>query len=189
MQPEQAARALRDIEALRDRTRSSLGNIWVMCVVFGIAMMGGAIVDHFFGGMATTGFWTLLGPLGGTLVASHYRRRDRRLGVETRVLPYLVTAIAMIVGTVGAVALGTALGSPKLAAVGALVVVAAGYLTFARLSHSRVLGWTSVGLALAVVAMWALGLGSSQIVFAGNVLFGAALLVAGLLSRPRPVHA
>ena len=189
MQPEQAAGTLREMEALRHRTRSSLGTIWAMCVVFGIAMMGGAIVDHYFGGMASTGFWAVLGPVGGTLAASHYRRQERRLGVETRVGPYLTTAIAMIVGTVGAVALGTALGSPTLAAVGALVVVAAGYLVFARLSHSRVLGWTSIGLVAAVLAMWALGLGSSQIVFAGNLLFGAALLVAGLLSRPRRVAA
>jgi hypothetical protein len=191
MQPEQAAGTLQEIEALRNRTRSTLGDIWVPCVIFGALMMIGEMVDRLVGGAgaAPAIFWALLGPVGGSLTASYYRRRDHRLGAERRMLPYVVTAVAMIVGTVGMVFLGTALGIEKLAAVGALMVVAAGYLVFARLSRSTMLSVTSVGLALAVLAMWAVGLGSSQIGFVGNELYGLALLVVGLLNRPRRMPA
>jgi hypothetical protein len=103
--------------------------------------------------------------------------------------PYALTAVGMIVGTVGAVALGSVLGMEKLSAVGALLVVAAGFLVFARLSRSTSLGLTSVGLGLAVLVMWAAGLSTSQIGFAGNELFGLTLVALGLLSRPRRVAA
>jgi hypothetical protein len=151
MRPEEATRALREVDALRRRTLSQRRSIWFPLVLFGVLSLGAAVACEAAGDHAVALYWALAGPAGGIATGAYAYRRSLRVGVAASPLPYLATAVAIVVGASLAGALST--GSAR--ATAPYLVVALGFLVFAWLDRHPVAAFAAlVGLiaAVAVVA-------------------------------------
>ncbi|MDQ3569989.1 MAG: hypothetical protein M3396_05060 [Actinomycetota bacterium] len=185
MQDHLAAETLERLQGVRNAARSDLQAFWFPLVVFGGLTLVSAAVVVLVGPDALGAYWPVAGPVGGCLTGWYYYRRGHRMGLEGPAAPYVVTAVAILVGAMLAGALGSQWGSGMTAAVGPTMVVAAGYFVFAWLERSTIL----VALA-AVLCFLALGVTISGMeAEAGTVVLalasGTASLGIGLASALR----
>ena len=183
MQPQLAADTLQQVERVRRRTRSDLSSFWFPLVLFGALTLVGAAVVGLAGTRALGAYWALAGPAGSVVTGYYYWRRERRLGVEGPALPYVVTAVAMVVGALLAGGLGSASGSELAAASGPNLVVAAGLLMFSWLERSAALAALAGGLAALTLALAASGVAPRQVVLVLALAFGTAAIGTGLFYR------
>jgi len=180
------AETLRDIELIRTRTQQQLNHFWFPLMLFGGLSMVSAVVGAVYGGPAVGMFWLIFGPLGGAATGLYYHKRESRLGVETNPVPWIATAIGIMVGCFASGYGGGVLDLPVLSTLGPLLSIAAGYLIFGRLARSMAISVSAVVLAIAVLVMWLLGTPevTSQI---GAALYGALTFFIGFVSRRREV--
>jgi hypothetical protein len=126
-------------------------------------------------------YWTVAGPLGGIAVGLYYRNRERALGVESPSLPYILTGLGIFVGAMTAGVAGDALGSDLAAAAGPSLVVSAGYLVFALLERSRLLGAVAVALGAEAAWLWAAGGDPEWIALVLALTYGTAFVATGFV--------
>jgi hypothetical protein len=176
--PEEAAGVLRQVESLQRQTRVLLRAFWFPLVVFGAITLASTPVQWLWAGGAVGIYWALAGPLGGVGVGWYYRSRALRLGLSQPVLPYVVTAIGILLGAF----ILPAFAAGDLQQVISLFAVAAGYLAFAWLDRSPTLAGLAVVMAAVPALVLMSGVDHPGAIAAG--LTGLALLVTGLVSRP-----
>ncbi|MGQ0680466.1 MAG: hypothetical protein ACT4OM_12570 [Actinomycetota bacterium] len=177
------AAMLGEIDRLSRRTNNLLNPIAMPSILFGTLMVISAGIGAFAGGQALGWFWMVAGPLGGTATAWYYHRREDRLGFQTNPLPWVATAVLVMVGCVAAGLGGEFLSNQALSALGPLLVISAGYSVFGRLGRSRPVQGSAVALGLAVLAMWALGVTSVSAASAVTAVYGFVILMIGAASR------
>lgn len=182
------AEALREIEQLRTRTQQQLDAFWFPLMLFGALTVISAIVGAVYGGVASGMFWLVAGPLGGAATGFHYYKRESRLGVESNPVPWIATAVGIMVGCFATGFAGGSLELPALSTLGPLLTISAGYLIFGRLAHSMTVSVAAVLLGLAVVVMWLAGLGERTAGY-GAAVFGIVTFGIGVTSRRRDAGA
>jgi hypothetical protein len=164
MRPEEATRALREVNHLRRRTLSERRSTWFPLVLFGddrnVAL-----------------YWAVAGPAGGIATGAYAYRRSLRTGVAVSPLPYLATAMAILVGASLAGALTT--GSAR--ATAPYLVVALGYLVFAWLDRHPVAAVAAAVALVAAVTVVATGPAHGCAIL--SAIFGLAFLSTGLALR------
>lgn len=175
---DEAVETIIELELVRTRVRDDLAPfsaVWFPLAVFGVLTVGSALAAAWAGGSALGPFWLVGAPLGLVLVWRHYAGLGRRLGVAASGGRGIFA-----VGTV--LAFATYAAGALLGAVGPAYALAVGYVAMAWLARSRLMG--ALGLGLGAVTL-ALDLGdASRLDVLLPALFGPALLVAGLVSRP-----
>ncbi len=180
-----AAETLERVEDVRRRARSDLRAFWFPLVVFGSITLVSAPVVADAGGDALGLYWPVTGSAGGVLTGCYYGRREHQLGLMATPTAYIATAVAILVGATLAGVLGSRWGAGLAGAVVPSMVVAAGYLVFARLERSTTLaGLSAVMLALAVGVAFS-GMDSEPATIVLALTSGAASLLTGLAHRPR----
>jgi hypothetical protein len=150
----QAQEIVEEVDRLRSATRSQLSAMWWPLLVFGLLTLASAALIAGFGADALGVYWAVAGPLGGITVGAFYRNRERAIGVESPSLPYVLTALAVLIGAMAAGVIGDAAGSPLGAAAAPSLVVSAGFLVFAALERSALLAAVAVALAVETVWLW-----------------------------------
>lgn len=185
MQAEQASESLQLVEELQRRTRSTLKVVWFPLVVFGVLFLASAPLVALSPGPAIGAYWAVAGSAGGITVGRYYRRREQTLGLEGPWVPYVVTAIAIMVGCFVAVAVGRSLDSEIILAIGPSLVVSAGYVVFSLLDRDARLGAVAVGLAAVSVGLAATGWDPQRLAAALAVIYGGAFVATGLAYRRR----
>jgi hypothetical protein len=153
MQPDEATRALRKVDAVRRRTLSERRSTWFPLVLFGVLALGAAVACELGDDRAVALCWAVAGPAGGIATGAYAYRRSLRVGVAASPLPYLVTAVAILVGASLTGALST--GSARTTA--PYLVVALGFLVFAWLERHPVAAVAAVVALVAAVAVVATG--------------------------------
>lgn len=175
-----AAQTLGDLNALRRQTRRHLEGLPFALFLFGSASVVAAVVSAVAGEEVQGVFWFIAGPVGGIAVAVHYRRREFDLGLSRAGWPYMVTAVALVIG---ASVLGFAFAG-ALWGVGPWLAVSAGYVVFGWLERSSAVMAMALALGALSVAVGLGGVARAAVVL--NALYGCAFLTTGLLlSRAR----
>ena len=185
MQAQEASEALQLIERLQRRTRATLRVVWFPLVVFGTLFLASAPLLWLASGPAVGAYWAVAGSAGGVTVGRYYQHRERDLGLEGPWVPYFITGLGILAGCFSVVALGKALDSEMTVAVGPCLVVSAGYVVFAILDRSAVLGGVAVGLAVVSLGLAATGWEARQVGAALAVIYGGTFLATGLACRRR----
>jgi hypothetical protein len=175
--PRDAVDVLRHVESVQREARTLLQAFWFPLVVFGAITVASAAVQWAWPGSAVGAFWAVAGPLGGIGVAWYYRTRGIRLGLSASPTPYVVTAVAILLGAF----LLPMLTSGDLQEVVSVFAVAAGYLAFAWIDRSPTLAGLAVFMAVVPTLVLVGDLDHPGAVTAA--LTGAALLATGLASR------
>jgi hypothetical protein len=177
MRPEEATRALREVDALRRRTLSRRRSTWYPLVLFGVLSLGAAVACEAGGDRAVALYWALAGPAGGIATGAYAYRRSLRVGVAPSPLPYVLTAVAILVGAslTGALSAGSARTTAP------YLVVAAGYLVFAWLERHPLAAVTAVASLVAAVAVVATGPAHGCAILSAT--FGLAFAATGLALR------
>jgi hypothetical protein len=170
-----------EVGRLRSATRSQLSALWWPLFVFGILSLLSAAVIAGPGTDALGVYWTVAGPLGGIAVGLYYRDRERALGVESPSLPYILTGLGIFVGAMAAGVAGDAFGSELAAAAGPSLVVSAGYVVFALLERSLLLGAVAVALGLEATWLWVAGGDPELIPLILAATYGTAFVATGFV--------
>ena len=179
MRPEEATQALREVDALRRHTLSERRSTWFPLVLFGVLALGAAVACEVGDERTVALYWAVAGPAGGIATGAYAWRRSLRVGVASSPLPYLVTAVAIVVGASLAGALST--GSARTTA--PYLVVAVGYLVFAWLDRHPLAAVTAVAVLAAAVAVVATGPAHGCAILSAT--FGLAFAATGLALRER----
>ena len=173
-----AIETLVELELVRARVRddlAGLASVWFPPVVFGVLTLGGAVAAAVGGDEALGPYWLLASPLGLGLVWRHYARRSRRIGVPASAgRPMFAAGVALAVATFAAGAL--------LSPTGPAYTLAAGYLVLAWLARSQVMAILGAGTGAVTLALDLGGVPGLDVLL--PALLGAALLAAGMASRP-----
>jgi hypothetical protein len=159
------------------RTQSLLRSFWFPLVVFGTLTLLSAPVAAIGEGAVVAVYWAVAGVGGGALVGWYYHAREERLGVSRSGVPYIATAVVLLV----AAFLLPAVTSGRLQEVVSAFAVGGAYLVFAWLDRSVVLA----ALAVTVAVVPAVALASS-LEHPGPVaaaVTGLAVLLTGLAAR------
>ena len=183
MRDQVAAETLQQVEGARRRTRSDLTAFWFPLVLFGALTLVSAPVAVLSNAATLGAYWAVAGPVGGIATGWYYWRREQRLGVEGPALPYVATAVAVLVGALLAGGIGAASGSELASGAGPNLVVAAGLLVFAWLDRSAAVAALGGGLAGLVVVMAAAGVDPEVLVIVLALAFGTPSVLIGLTSR------
>jgi hypothetical protein len=170
-----------EVGRLRSATRSELSALWWPLFVFGILSLLSAVVIAGPGGDALGLYWTVAGPLGGIAVGLYYRHRERIIGVESPSLPYILTGLGIFVGALAAGVAGEAIGSDLAAAAGPSLVVAVGYLVFALLDRSLLLGAVAVALGVETAWLWIAGGDAERTALILAATYGTAFVATGFV--------
>lgn len=170
----QAKALLASTEGARSQTRSVLSTNWFPMILFGVLALVSIPVAEFWPGRAVAALWLVGAPLATLATALWYRSRTIEIGVSVNPLPYVATAVAIMVGCT---ATGIAGRGGPVSYAGPLLVIGLGYLVFGRLDRS-LLG-AGFGLAMAAVAITVFAF-KPQHVYALTMLpFGAGSLLLG----------
>jgi ABC-type polysaccharide/polyol phosphate export permease len=182
-----ARQLIGDVERVRRRSRARASTMWFPLLFFGVASLASAGVVVTYGGDALGPYWMVVGPSVGVATAIHALRRGRRVGVETRWVPYVAVGVMVLAGTAALGAGGAMTGRPMLSAVGPSLVVCAGYLLYAWLERSRLLGGLALALAALAVLMPLAGVRAEPTAAILAAVYGAVFLAAGvaLVDRER----
>lgn len=170
-----------DVERARRRSRARASTMWFPLMLFGTlsAVSAGVVVIH--GGDALGPYWSVVGPAGGIATAAHAAWRGRRVGVETRWGPYVAVGAMILAGTFAMGAGGALAGRPMMSAVGPPLVVSVGYLFFAHLEGSRLLGALALVLAALAVVLPLAGAGPEPTAATLAAVHGAVFAATGLV--------
>ena len=177
MRPEEATRALREVDDLRRRALSERRSTWFPLVLFGVLALGVAVACEADDDRAVALYWAVAGPAGGIATGAYAYRRSLRTGVAASPLPYLATAMAILVGA----SLAGALSSGPARATAPYLVVALGYLVFAWLDRHPVAAVMAVVVLVAAVAVVATGPAHGCAIL--SAIFGLAFAATGLALR------
>jgi hypothetical protein len=188
MQREEALDVLARTEFVRRRTRAALRSTWFPPIVFGMLTLLSAPLYE-VSATAVLLYWVVAGPVGFGMVLHHYRQREGRLGLAGPILPEVVASLALfatavllsgILARIGyrqpLVPFGwglPVLGIVVLPPLAAPIAITVGYLVFARLERSPMLGVLALGFGLLIVLV-----GSAVL----TVVYRAAL--GSLVVRP-----
>lgn len=124
-------------------------------------------------------YWAVAGPAGGIATGAYAYRRSLWVGVAPSPLPYLVTAVAILVGA----SLTGALSSGSTRTTAPYLVVAVGFLVFAWLDRHPVAAVAAVVALVAAVAVVATGPVHGCAILSAT--FGLAFASTGLALRGR----
>jgi hypothetical protein len=144
----QAKALLAAAEGARGRTRSVLSTNWVPMILFGVLALVSIPVAEFWPGTAVAALWLGGAPLATLATALWYRSRAIEIGVSVNPWPYIVTAVAIVVGSM---ATGMAGRGGPVSYAGPLLVIGLGYFVFGRLDRNLV--GAGFGAAMATVAI------------------------------------
>jgi hypothetical protein len=172
-----ASQLLDEVAEVRRRTRSHLQSFWFPMTLFGALTLLSGPFTLIADGAGVAWFWCVAGPLGGAMIGIYYRNRERRLGVASPALPYVVTAVAMMAG---AFILPAVVTGPAQAVV-STYSIAIGYVVFGALERSRMLA--AVGVLLAVVPTVVIATDTTDPGLVVALLTGAVMLASGMIRR------
>lgn len=170
-----------DIERVRHRSRARASTMWFPLVLFGVLSVLSAGIVVVYGGEALGPYWSAAGPAGGVATAAHAIWRGRRVGVETRWGPYAAVSVMVLVGTFATGTGGALMDRPMISAVGPSLVVSVGYLFFARLEHSGLLGGLAFALAALALALPLAGAEAEPAAATLAAVYGVVCLTTGLV--------
>jgi len=179
MAEDEAVQTLRDVEAVRERTRMAVMWGWLPFLVFGAATLGSTPFTLMDDSYAVGVYWLIIGPLALAVTFVGYRRMEMRRGVvELNESIYLLVIAVMLVG---GLAIGFLADDGIASQVGPLLPVGVGLLVLGVIDGSTLLpaaGLLILGLggALAVIAPEAADTWAA----AGE---GLVLIAAGLIAR------
>jgi hypothetical protein len=143
--------------------------------LFGVLALVSVPVAEGWSWTAVAALWLVGAPLATLATALWYRSRAIEIGVSVNPRPYVITAVAILVGCT---ATGMAGRGGPVSYAGPLLVIGLGYLVFARLDRS-LLG-AGFGAAMAIVAIIVFTL-KPQHVYALTMLpFGAGSVLLGV---------
>lgn len=170
----QAKTLLTEAEGARARTRSVLSTNWFPMILFGLLALVSVPVAEFWPGTAVAALWLVGAPLGTLATALWYRSRTIEIGVSVNPWPYVVTAVAIIVGCT---VTGMAGAGGRISYAGPLFVIGLGYFAFGRLDRS-LLG-AGFGAAMAIVAIIVFAVKPQHVYALTMLAFGAGSLLLG----------
>ncbi|HEV2034443.1 MAG TPA: hypothetical protein VGU71_09645 [Candidatus Dormibacteraeota bacterium] len=171
----QATALLSEAEGARARTRSVLSANWFPMILFGVVALVSVPVAEFWSWTAVAAFWLVGAPLGTLATALWYRSRATEIGVSVNPWPYVVTAVAIVVGCA---ATGMAGRGGPVSYAGPLLVIGLGYLVFGRLDRSLV--GAAFGAAMATVAIIVFAIKPQHVYTLTMLPFGAGSVLLGL---------
>jgi hypothetical protein len=175
LEQSQAKALLTEAERARARTRSVLSTNWFPMVLFGVLALVSVPVAEFWSWTALAVLWLVGAPLATLATALWYRSRTIETGVSVKPWPYVVTAVAILVGCT---ATGIAGRGGPVSYAGPLLVIGLGYLVFGRLDRS--LSSAGFGAAIATVAIIVFALKPQHTYALTMLSFGASSMLLGL---------
>src|SRR6202521_6462477 len=98
LEQSQAKTLLTAAEGARERTRLVLSTNWFPMILFGLLALVSVPVAEFWPGTAVAALWLVGAPLGTLATALWYRSRATELGLSANPWPYVITAVAIVVG-------------------------------------------------------------------------------------------
>jgi hypothetical protein len=170
----QAKALLTSTESARAHTRSVLSANWFPMILFGLLALVSVPIAEFWPGMAVAALWLVGAPLATVATALWYRSRAVEIGVSANPWPYMVTAVAIVVGCMAAGFAGR--GGPVSYA-GPLLVIGLGYMVFGRLDRN--LPGAGFGVAMATVAIIVFALKPQHAYTLTMLPFGAGSVLLG----------
>src|ERR1700694_3179619 len=171
----QAKTLFTSAEGARERTRSVLSANWFPMILFGVLALVSIPVAEFWSWTAVAALWLVGAPLGTLATALWYRSRATELGLSANPWPYVITAVAIVVGCT---ATGMAGRGGPVSYAGPLLVIGLGYLVFGRLDRSLLVG--AFGAAMATVAIVVFALKPQHVYTLTMLPFGAGSALLGL---------
>src|ERR1700687_2439984 len=98
MEQSQAKALLNATERARTRTRSVLSANWFPMILFVVLALVSVPVAEFWSWTAVGALWLVGAPLGTLATALWYRSRATEIGLSANPWPYVITAVAIVVG-------------------------------------------------------------------------------------------
>jgi hypothetical protein len=146
-----AEHLIETLESDRRRARGLLASFWFPLILFGAAAMGSAVVIALAPGVASAVYWAVAAPVGSVITALWYRSRHLKVGLGSNPWPYILIAVAIIVGcfAVGLLGRGNALSYS-----GPMLVIGVGYLGYAWLERSPLVAVVAILQAAAGVLLY-----------------------------------
>jgi|ERR1700682_4384674 len=175
LEQSQAKALLTATAVARARTRSVLSANWFPMILYGVLALVSVPVAELWPWTAVAALWLVGAPLATLATALWYRSRAIEIGVSVNPWPYVVTAVAIVVGCT-ATGIGGRGGPVSYA--GPLFVIGLGYLVFGLLDRSR-LG-AGFGAAMATIAIIVFALKPQHVYTLTMVPFGAGSVLLGL---------
>jgi hypothetical protein len=173
---EDAVTTLDELERVRRHTRAVVHPAWFPLLVFGLLGLA-SIPFGFIGDGAGVGlFWLVAGPSGGYATARYYTRRAFAHGAGVRGRAYTVLGITLFVAAWVA-------GFVTESAAGPMLVVAIGYIAFARLDRSWPTAVVATVLGVSAVVVAVADVGLADVILA--LVFGLGFTATGLILRRR----
>jgi hypothetical protein len=174
---DQALQTLKDVEAIRVRTRQAVEWGWLPFVAFGVATLVSAPFTQVDDGYTIAVYWLVAAPMATAVTLVGYRRMEMRRGVVERYERVYVLLIAAMLAA--ALAIGFLADDGLASQVGPVFPVGIGLLAIAVIDSSPFIAATgalilALGVVLAVTApanadTWAMAT-------EGIVLIGAGLV-------------
>jgi hypothetical protein len=179
MADDDALQTLREVEAVRERTRLAVHWAWLPFLVFGLATLGSTPFTPIEDSYAVGIYWLIAGPLGIAVTVVGYRRMEIHRGViERRESLYLLVIAAMFAASM---AIGWFAADTIASEVGPMFPVGIGLL---------VLGVVDRHTLLLAAGGLIVGIGAALIVIAPETAdawaaasSGIVLIAAGLIER------
>ena len=168
---------LREVDAVRQRTRAVVHPAWFPMLLFGVFGLASAPFCAIGHGRGQALFWLVAGPVGGILTSRHHQRQAMATGAGMRGGPYWAVAAGIFV----AAWLAGSADSSRIRSAGPMLAVALGYLVFARLERSWPVAVCSAFLGAVAVAVAVADVRHTCVVL--SVTFGSLFVATGLLLR------
>ncbi len=174
--PDQAQEMLAQVELVQSQVRWSLlsGNWWLF-LLWGVIVLG-SVYPILFLDLDTGWYWIVAGPLGAVASYAVGYRVSHDIGTTLSSWPYVVTGVAIFVGTFGTSAMFTGTA----AVTGVFVSLAVGFSVFALLDRQ----YGAVSIFVVTIALaFALATEISDVIVLytiNAVAFGMALVALGL---------
>lgn len=165
---------LASTEGARAQTRSVLSANWFPMILFGVLALVSVPVAEFWIWTAVAALWLVGAPLASLATALWYRSRAIEIGVSVNPWPYVITAVAIVVGCT---VTGMAGRGGPVSYAGPLFVIGLGYLVFGRLDRSP-LG-AGFGVAMATVAIIVFVIKPQHVYTLTMLAFGAGSVLLG----------
>jgi len=167
---------LEELDRLRMHTRAAVHPAWFPLVLFGLLGLASIPFSGIGNGAGIGLFWLVAGPAGGVATARYYTKRAVSLGAGVRGRAYAALGVALFVGAWVA-------GFITQSAAGPMIVVALGYIGFARLDRSWPTAAVAAVLGVAAVVVAVSDPANGDVILA--FVFGLAFTVTGLVLRRR----
>lgn len=164
-------------EGARARTRAVLSANWFPMILFGVLALVSVPVAELWSWTAAAALWLVGAPLASLATALWYRSRAIEIGVSVNPWPYVITAVAIVVGCT---ATGMAGRGGPVSYAGPLLVIGLGYLVFGRLDRN-LLG-AGFGVAMATVAIIVFALKPQHAYTLTMLAFGAGSVLLGVVN-------